>query len=97
MNQQDLKANYTAPDTKYFKTKVDFDKAVSKDFVFHANKSLSKGKKFLVGLSHGQSPAGAYQLIVQFFSKIKNKQNVYFTFVNSPLKSQENLEDVFDI
>ena len=37
MNQQDLKANYTAPDTKYFKTKVDFDKAVSKDFVFHAN------------------------------------------------------------
>ena len=95
MNQQDLKTNYTAPDTKYFKTKVDFDKAVSKDFVFHANKSLSKGKKFLVGLSHGQSPAGAYQLLVRFFSKIKNKQNIYFTFVNSPLKSQENLEDVF--
>lgn len=91
----DLHANYIAPDTKYFKTKQDFDKAVSKDFVAHANQTLISGKKFLVGLSHGQSPAGAYQLIVQYFSKIKNKKNIYFTFVNSPLKTQENLTDVF--
>lgn len=91
----DIHVDYIAPDTKYFKTKEEFDKAVSKDFVFHANQTLSKGKKFLVGLSHGQSPAGAYQLIVQFFHKIKNKQNIYFTFVNSPLKTQENLEGVF--
>lgn len=91
----DTHASYVAPDTKYFKTKEEFDKAVSKDFVFHANQTLSKGKKFFVGLSHGQSPAGAYQLIVQFFNKIKNKQNIYFSFVNSPLKTQENLEDVF--
>ena len=83
----DIHVDYVAPDTKYFKTKEEFDKAVSKDFVFHANQTLSKGKKFLVGLSHGQSPAGAYQLIVQFFHKIKNKQNIYFTFVNSPLKT----------
>jgi 6-phosphogluconolactonase/glucosamine-6-phosphate isomerase/deaminase len=91
----DLQATYIAPDTKYFKTKEDFDKAVSKDFVAHANQTLISGKKFLVGLSHGQSPAGAYQLIVQYFSKIKNKKNIYFTFVNSPLKTQENLTDVF--
>ena len=94
MNSED-QLPYIAPETKYFKTKDDFDKAVSKDFIYHANHTLSKGKKFLVGLSHGQSPAGAYQLIVQFFSKIKNRHNVYFTFVNSPLKSQENLSDVF--
>ena len=80
---------------KYFKTKEEFNKAVSKDFVAHANQTLISGKKFLVGLSHGQSPAGAYQLIVQYFSKIKNKKNIYFTFVNSPLKTQENLTDVF--
>lgn len=91
----DIQSSYTAPDTKYFKTKEDFDKAVSKDFVFHANEKLSKGKKFLVGLSHGQSPAGAYQLIVKYFFKIKNPKNIYFTFVNSPLKTQENLTDVF--
>ncbi|HUM52637.1 MAG TPA: 6-phosphogluconolactonase [Chitinophagales bacterium] len=91
----DLHANYIAPDTKYFKTKEEFNKAVSKDFVAHANQTLISGKKFLVGLSHGQSPAGAYQLIVQYFSKIKNKKNIYFTFVNSPLKTQENLTDVF--
>jgi 6-phosphogluconolactonase/glucosamine-6-phosphate isomerase/deaminase len=94
MNSED-QLPYVAPETKYFKTKDDFDKAVSKDFIYHANHTLSKGKKFLVGLSHGQSPAGAYKLIVQFFSKIKNRQNLYFTFVNSPLKSQENLSDVF--
>ena len=35
----DLHANYIAPDTKYFKTKQDFDKAVSKDFVAHANQT----------------------------------------------------------
>lgn len=91
----DAQQAYIAPDTRYYKTKEEFDKAVSKDFVFHANQTLAKGKKFFVGLSHGQSPAGAYKLIVQFFSKIKNKQNIYFSFVNSPLKTQENLDDVF--
>ncbi|MFN8262120.1 MAG: 6-phosphogluconolactonase [Chitinophagales bacterium] len=93
--KQEHQANYAAPDTRYFKTQIDFDKAVSKDFINAANQVTLKKQKFLVCLSHGQSPAGAYQQIVHFYQKIKKPENVFYAFLNSPLKSQENLENVF--
>lgn len=84
------------PDTKYFLTKELFDKAVGKDFIRYANKTLEKGEKFLVGLSHGQSPAGAYAYILENYQELKNPQNILYTFVNSPLARQRNLEGVLD-
>lgn len=86
---------YIAPDTRYFKTQEEFDKAVSKDFVKHVNTVTSKKQKFLVCLSHGQSPVGAYRNIVEHYHRIKNPEYIYYTFLNSPLKSQENLEGIF--
>lgn len=84
------------PDTKYYLTKELFDRAVGKDFIRHANKTLEKGEKFLVGLSHGQSPAGAYAYILENYHELKNPQNILYTFVNSPLARQRNLEGVLD-
>lgn len=90
------KSEYQAPNTKYFKTKQDFDIAVGKDFINLANDNTDIDKTFLVGLSHGQSPSGAYQYIFNNFDQIIYPQNLYFTFVNSPLASQTNLSEIFD-
>lgn len=87
---------FVAPDTKYFLSKEDFDKAVGKDFIKHANQVLAKGQKFLVGLSHGQSPSGAYDYILEHYDEIKQPENILYTFVNSRLQSQENLVGVTD-
>lgn len=83
---------YQAPETKYFKSKEEFNEAVAKDFIEYANRSLKKGEKFLIGMSHGKSPSGAYKYVVKHFDKIIHPHNLYFTFVNSPLKSQESVE-----
>src|SRR6185295_3809684 len=72
------------------------DEAVGEDFIRHANEAASSGKKFLVGLSHGQSPSGAYQFIFDHYLHLSHPELVYYTFVNSPMKSQRDLEDVFD-
>ena len=83
------------PKTQYFKTKNEFDVAVGEDFINYANKA--KGERFLVGLSHGQSPSGAYKYILDNYHRIKNPEIVRYTFVNSPLKHQKNLsEDITD-
>lgn len=92
----DIQTAYKAPDTKYFQTKEEFDEAVACDFLYHANRSLKRGYKFLVGLSHGQSPAGAYRYIIDHYGELTSAHNVFFSFVNSPLKSQEGLEGVMD-
>ncbi len=80
------------PDTKYFLTKEEFDKAVGSDFIQHANHALEVGEKFFVGLSHGQSPAGAYSYILEHYNELKHPENILYTFVNSPLASQRNIE-----
>lgn len=80
------------PNTKYFLTTEQFDKAVGNHFIKHANRSLEKGKKFMVGLSHGQSPAGAYRYIFEHYSELKNPQNIYYTFVNSPSLRQHSIK-----
>lgn len=87
---------YQAPEARYFKTKEEFDEAVGIDFIGKANEVTSTGEQFFVGLSHGQSPAGAYQYIVDHYNEIKHPEAIYYTFVNSPLKRQRGLTDVMD-
>lgn len=87
---------FIAPDTKYFKNREEFDKALGKDFIKHANKILEKGEKFIVGLSHGQSPAGAYEYIFKNYADIVKPENIIYTFVNSPLVTQAGLTGITD-
>jgi 6-phosphogluconolactonase/glucosamine-6-phosphate isomerase/deaminase len=88
-------ASYSAPTAHYFKEKTAFDEAVGLDFITHANEG-TRGEKFLAGLSHGTSPAGAYQYILDHWDKLSRPENLRFTFVNSKLKRQRGLKDVTD-
>lgn len=96
LEKQESTAVLPVPDTKYFLTHEQFNKAVGKDFIKHANKTLDKGQKFLVALSHGQSPAGAYQYIFDNYSELRHPENILYTFVNSPLPRQRDLEGIMD-
>lgn len=93
---QDTQDTYNAPDTRYYQTREEFNIAVGKDFIKNANQTTQKKQKFLVCLSHGQSPSWVYKNISDYYHKIKNPKSIYYTFLNSPLKSQEGLEDIFD-
>jgi 6-phosphogluconolactonase/glucosamine-6-phosphate isomerase/deaminase len=84
------------PETKYFLTTDKFDKAVGNDFIKHANRTLEKGQKFMVALSHGKSPSGAYRYIFENYKELKNPENILYTFVNSPMAQQRDLEGVMD-
>lgn len=87
---------YRAPETRYFKTKAEFDEAVGRDFIIHANMGTEKGGEFLVGLAHGISPSGAYAYILENFDGIKRPDLLRFTFTNSRLRHQRDLEDIVD-
>lgn len=89
-------ARYRAPKTHYCKTKSEFDKAVGSDFIKHANEITQKGEEFLVGLSHGQSPSGAYEYILDHYSELTHPERLHFTCINSKLKRQRGLEGVRD-
>jgi hypothetical protein len=89
-------ASFSAPDTKYYLDRVKFDEAVGRDFIKYANLTLSKGQPFLVGLSHGQSTAGAYQYIIDHYSELKEPKNIRYTFVNSPTEGQQSVKGVTD-
>lgn len=84
------------PETRYFKNKEAFDRAVGQDFINYANKITERGQKCLVGLAHGQSPAGAYQYILDHYHEIRHSALIRFTFTNSRLKRQRGLEGVID-
>jgi 6-phosphogluconolactonase/glucosamine-6-phosphate isomerase/deaminase len=86
----------TVPETRYFKDKKHFNEAVALDFIEHANEVTSKGERYIVGLSHGQSPAGAYDYIFENYSKLKYPERIRYTFVNSKLQRQRHLVDVTD-
>jgi 6-phosphogluconolactonase/glucosamine-6-phosphate isomerase/deaminase len=88
--------DYHAPETRYFKAKDLFDQAVGQDFIQTVNQFTGKGEKFLVGLSHGQSPAGAYTYILEHYKEIRRPELLRYTFVNSPLKRQRDLHGVMD-
>lgn len=92
----DTSKKYIAPDTRYFKTQEEFNAAVGKDFIDAANQTTQKGQIFFAGLSPGKSPSGAYQYILDHYSEIQHPDKIYYTFVNSPLKSQEGLQGITD-
>lgn len=89
-------SDLAVPETLYFTTKEEFDEAVGQDFIDYANKITEGGQKFLVGLAHGQSPAGAYEYILEHYHKIRRSSLIRFTFTNSRLKRQRGLEGVID-
>lgn len=84
------------PETQYFLTIEKFNKAVGKDFIKHANRVAEKGQPFMVGLSHGRSPAGAYQYIFDHYDELADPGNILYTFVNSPTGRQRDVKDVID-
>ena len=84
------------PDTQYYLKIEDFNKAVGEDFIKYANRTLDKGYKFIVGLSHGESPAGVYKYILENYSRINNPANILYTFVNSPMHRQRDVRDMVD-
>ena len=84
------------PETLHFSTKEEFDKAVGRDFIEHANEVTRRGERFLAGLSHGQSPSGPYQYILEHYSKLRNPELIRYTFVHSRLKRQRNLKGIMD-
>lgn len=98
LNARDLDAGdpFHVPETRYFRTKEAFDRAVGQDFIDYANKITDRGQKFLVGLAHGQSPAGAYEYILEHYHEIRRSSLIRFTFTNSRLKRQRGLENVMD-
>jgi len=92
-NNTNGEIGYVAPETRYFKFKEEFDKAVGRDFIVHANIATENGAEFFVGLAHGMSPAGAYAYILDHFEGLKRPDLLKFTFTNSRLKRQRDLED----
>lgn len=82
--------------TVYCKSKEQFAEAVGKDFIQQANLFLKDNQRFLVGLSHGQSPASAYEYILNHYQEIKRPDLIRYTFVNSPLTRQRNLNGITD-
>ncbi len=84
-----------APKTRYCKSKSEFDEAVGQDFIKHAN-SVTESGEFIVGLSHGQSPSGPYEYIIDHYHELKHPDRIYYTCVNSKLMRQRGLIGVTD-
>lgn len=87
---------YVAPKTVHLNNQAEFSAAVGIDFIETANEVTGRGHKFLVGLSHGISPSGAYQYILDHYDEIKHPELIHYTFVNSKLQRQRGLIDVRD-
>jgi 6-phosphogluconolactonase/glucosamine-6-phosphate isomerase/deaminase len=87
---------YHAPKTVYCKTKPEFDEAVGIDFIKYANIVTERGERFLVGLSHGLSPSGPYQYILDHYLALKHPELIRYTFVNSKLKRQRGITGKMD-
>lgn len=95
LDEPEYSEAFEAPETRYFQSKEDFDEAVGEDFIRCANEATSSKQKFLVGLSHGLSPSGVYEFIFKHYLHLSRPELVFYTFVNSPLKPQRDL-NVFD-
>ncbi len=91
-----VKDTYKSPKISYFPTREEFDIAVGEDFIKGINGISAKEDRFLVGLSQGQSPSGAYQYILDNYDRIKRPNILRYTFVNTPLKRQRDLKDTMD-
>ena len=86
----------TSPNTHYFKTNKEYGDALGRDFITAANKQFEKGKCFLVGLAHGQSPTPAFKYILKHYDEITHPELIWYTFTNSRLVRQRNLEGIMD-
>lgn len=86
----------TSPSTHYFKTNKEYGEALGRDFIDSANRQFEKGKCFLVGLAHGQSPAPAFKYILKHYDEITNPELIWYTFTNSRLERQRGLEGIMD-
>lgn len=95
-NQSIAPEEYIAPHTAHFHEKAEFDKAVGEDFIRHANAITGQGEAFFIGLAHGISPSGPYKYILKNFDQIIRPDLLYFTFTNSLLESQSDVDDAFD-
>ena len=87
---------YVAPTTIYCKSKEEFDKEIGCDFIRNVNQVTQNNEEFLVGLSHGKSPAGAYAYILAHYDEILHPERIHYTCINSKLKRQRGLVDVMD-
>ena len=87
---------YVAPTTIYCKSKEEFDQEIGSDFIRNANQVTENNEEFLVGLSHGQSPSGAYTYILAHYDEILHPERINYTCINSRLKRQRGLIDVMD-
>ena len=92
----DYAINEAVPQTRHFATSEEFDRAVGEDFIKHANKVTGQGNRFLVGLSHGQSPSGPYAYILEHYERLDHPELIRYTFVHSRLRRQRGLKDVMD-
>ena len=84
------------PKTVYCKSREQFAEAVGKHFIAQVNKVTEPDARFIVGLSHGRSPALAYQYIIEHYDEIKRPDIIRYTFVNTPLPRQRNLLEVIN-
>lgn len=92
LEQDSNNGQYVAPETRYFKTRAEFDIAIGRDFIIHANIVTRNGEIFITGLAHGQSPSGAYKYILDHFDEIDHPNLLYFTATNSHLRRQRDLK-----
>ncbi len=92
----DLPKEYRAPKLKYYKSRKELDIGVGKDFIKFANRKTKGRKQIFVGLSHGTSPSGAYEYILEHYDDIKRPKQITYTFINTPLRRQRDLKKVMD-
>ena len=87
---------YESPVTNYSATLEEFSKEVGQDFIECVNKGTEDGTEYLVGLAHGQSPSGPYQYIFDSYNEIKRPDLIRYTFTNSRLRRQRDLDGIMD-
>ena len=87
---------YVAPTTIYCKSKEEFDQEIGSDFIRTANQVTQNNEQFLVGLSHGKSPSGAYAYILDHYDEILYPERIHYTCINSKLLRQRGLVDFMD-
>lgn len=88
--------NFRAPKTVYCKTPEEFNEQIGRDFIDFVNRVTKVENECVVGLSHGQSPSGAYEYILKHYHEIKRPEKLHYTCINSKLRRQRGLVEVMD-
>lgn len=94
--QKGLEEYNVFPETLHFESNKDFGEALGKHFIAIANSYTSKKQCFFVGLAHGTSPSYAYEYILAHYTEIENPEYIWYTFTNSRLARQRNLDEILD-